>query len=216
MFAKNEAGKQVQGEHRPSPRTSGRGLRQGVTTCCVITRWEEGWSPPGSREGRGRAGGAWPRGVAGLRGVAAAEEPVGGGRQRVCAVPSTLGARRVLGRGSARGERADGRADGRTDGLGGEVAAEPAPERRHTAGAGKPQGTAAPPGLRHGARRAGERASVRAPPPRPPRLPRVPSVVARTCASQSVPPSAVAAHLGAARAGRRLRDAGGAGRARAP
>lgn len=97
------------------------------------------------------------------------------------------------------------------------MAAEPAPERRHTAGAGKPQGTAAPPAPRHGARRAGERASVRAPPPRrPPRQPGVPSVVARTCASRSVPPLAVAAHLGAARAGRRLRDAGGAGRARAP
>lgn len=37
----------------------------------------------------------------------------------MCAVPSTLGARRVNGRGSARGERrADGRTDGRTDSEG--------------------------------------------------------------------------------------------------
>lgn len=77
-------------------------------------------------------------------------------------------------------------------------------------GAGKPLGTATPPDPRDRARLAcgfllrGQ-----------PRQSRVPSV-ARTCASQSVPPSAAAAHLGAARAGRRLRDAGGAGRARAP
>lgn len=59
------------------------------------------------------------------------------------------------------------------------------------------------------------RGGLAAPPPRPPRQPRVPSAV-RTCASRPVPPSAAAAHLGAARAGRRLRAAGGAGRARAP
>lgn len=169
--------------------------------------WESRGAGPsrwGVAKGRGRAARGRGCGGAGRRRAAA----------RVCGpldARCPARARERLGPGRARG-----RTGGRTDGLGGEVAAEPAPERRHTAGAGKPQGTAAPPGLRHGARRAGERASVRAPPPRPPRQPRVPSVVARTCASQSVPPSAVAAHLGAARAGRRLRDAGGAGRARAP
>lgn len=66
----------------------------------------------------GRGGGAE------LRGVAAAEEPVRGGRQRVCANPSTLGTPRMSRRGSA---GSDG-SDGLVDRLG--VVAEPGFERR--------------------------------------------------------------------------------------